>query len=384
MPESNPIPDWDPHGDTAADEYLAVYDRMRRRCPVAHSEPQLWTLFRHADVLRVLLDHETFSNAVSPRLSVPNGMDPPLHAGYRRLIESFFTAAAVAAFEPTCRAIARQLATALTPGPAVRFIGNFAQPFAVQALCAFLGWPAALHKPLADWSARNRAAIAARDSDALGRLADEFTRFITAQLGVRRQAGTDAPEDVTTRLLRARVDGEPLRDEEIVSILRNWTAGEIGTMTAAIGIVAHFLAEHADIQQTVREERTKLPEAIDEILRLHGPLVANRRVATEDVEIAGQHIAAGERLSLLWISANRDEEAFQDAGEFRWGRSPAANLLYGAGVHVCPGAPLARLELHAALEALLDATETIELADETTVTDRYPGSGFVQLPLRIR
>ena len=113
--ENRPAPDWDPTAPEVLRDQRAAYDAMRRRCPVAYSEFLGWSLFRHEDVLRVLLDHETFSNAVSRHLSVPNGMDPPEHTAYRRLIEPFFSAEPVAAFEPVCREIAANLTRLLLP-----------------------------------------------------------------------------------------------------------------------------------------------------------------------------------------------------------------------------------------------------------------------------
>ena len=99
-------------------------------------------------------------------------------------------------------------------------------------------------------------------------------------------------------------------------------------------------AERPDLQQRLRQDPSLLRVAIDEILRIHAPLIANRRVATGAVEIGGREIGAGERITLIWASANRDEGVFGDPDEFRLDRDPAENLLYGAGIHVCPGAPL--------------------------------------------
>ena len=130
-----------------------------------------------------------------------------------------------------------------------------------------------------------------------------------------------------------------------MSILRNWTVGEVGTISAAVGILVHFLAEHPDLQQQLRDRPSLLPTAIDEILRIHGPLVANRRITTRPVEIGGRKLDAGERISLIWVAANRDGRVFEDADAFRLDRDPAQNLLYGMGIHVCPGASLASLEL---------------------------------------
>ncbi len=171
---------------------------------------------------------------------------------------------------------------------------------------------------------------------------------------------------------------------EIVSILRNWTVGEIGTLSAAVAIVTQYLAEHTDLQQQLRTQPSLLPNAIEDILRMHGPLLANRRVTTRAVEIGGRTIGAGERLSLNWIVANRDHRAFPDSQSCRLDRDASANLLYGAGIHVCPGALLARMELQVAMQALLGGTVGIDLIAHRPPTSAvYPASGFATLPLHI-
>src|SRR5450759_4074675 len=110
-------PDWDPRSEDVLRDQRAAYDAMRERCPVAYSEFMQWSLFRHEDITRVLHDHETFSNAVSQHLSVPSGMDPPEFTAYRRIIEPYFAAGRMDAFEPTCRQIVGELVrNALTNG----------------------------------------------------------------------------------------------------------------------------------------------------------------------------------------------------------------------------------------------------------------------------
>ncbi|QCF25368.1 cytochrome P450 [Hydrocarboniclastica marina] len=385
MHDQNPTPEWDPHADTAHAEQLGVYDELRQRCPVAYSEAQQWTLFRHRDVLAVLNDHATFSNAVSSHLSVPNGMDPPEHTPYRQLIEPFFGPDAMARFEPVCRSLAKRLVEDLAKDTETELIRSLAQPYAAQVQCAFLNWPVAMHQTLNDWSTRNQAAIAARDREALARYAEEFTNLIIENVQAKREAGADPETDVTMRLATSHVNGRLLRDEEIVSILRNWTAGEVGTMAASVGILVQYLAEHTQIQQQVRDKAEKLPEAIDEILRIHGPLLSNRRVTTCPVAVAEQQLREGERLTLLWPSANRDETVFEGAGEFRWGRDPEQNLLWGAGVHVCPGAPLARMELRIIMEELLADSHELKLSTANPpVCGVYPATGFARLPVIFR
>lgn len=383
--ENRPAPDWDPTAPEVLRDQRAAYDAMRRRCPVAYSEFLGWSLFRHEDVLRVLLDHETFSNAVSRHLSVPNGMDPPEHTAYRRLIEPFFSAGRVAAFEPVCREIAMNLTRLLSARPEVEFISAVARPFAVQAQCAFLGWPALLHTPLAQWTRKNHEATLAQDRKAMSQIALEFEGIVDDLLETRLQAGAGPETDLTAALMHAQVWDRPLSNEEIASILRNWTVGEIGTIAAATGILTEFLATQPEVQAQLRADHNLLPAAIEEILRIHGPLVANRRIAKRPVQIGGRQINAGERITLMWISANRDEAVFVAPDAFRLDRDPSLNLLWGAGIHVCPGAPLARLELRVFMEELLGRTTAIlTVPDKPPTLAVYPASGFASLPLQFR
>lgn len=155
-------------------------------------------------------------------------------------------------------------------------------------------------------------------------------------------------------------------------------------MVAALGNLVFSLAEHADMQQRLRREPALLPAAIDEMLRADGPLVTNRRTTTRDVAIGGRKIGAGEQITLNWIAANRDERAFDDPDAVRFDRDPMGNLLFGAGIHNCQGAPLARLQMKVALEELLTRTTAIELGTAPPSRDAYASNGFRSLPVRLR
>ncbi len=311
-------------------------------------------------------------------------MDPPEHGQYRRVIERYFAPQAMQAFEPQCRSIAADLVHALSGRTELELMGDFAHPFAVRVQCAFLGWPASMHEPLRLWAQKNHAATLAQDRPAMAEIAHEFSDYVVALLQPRRAAGTPGNEDVLASLASQQVKDRALNDEEIVSILRNWTVSEISTIAAAVGVVAQYLAEHTDLQRKLRTQPALLPNAIEEILRLYGPLLANRRVTTRAVEIGGHTIGAGERISLNWVAANRDGRVFTDPQSFRLDRDASANLLYGAGIHVCPGAPLARMELRVAMQALLDGTTGIDpIAQRPPTSAVYPASGFATLPLQI-
>lgn len=374
-------PDWDPQSEEVRGDQIAAYDEVRRRCPVAWSEQLHWSLFRHDDVMRALRDHAAFSNAVSSYLSVPNGMDPPEHTGYRRIIDPYFAPERMDAFEPACRAIAIDLIQSL-PSEA-EIVSMLAEQFALRAQCAFLDWPVELHEPLREWTRKNHEATRRRDRAAMAAVALEFDGYIREVLAKRRSDGASR-DDVAARLLTEQVRGEYLTEEEIVSILRNWTVGELATIAACIGILAHYVAEHPALQTQLRERPALLPAAIDEILRIHAPLISSRRITTTPVTLQGRELGARERVTLMWASANRDETVFGDPDEFRLDRDPSLNLLYGAGLHVCPGAPLARMELRIVMEELLRRTSAIAPATIPPTRAVYPAAGFSSLHLRIQ
>ena len=302
---------------------------MRKRCPVAHSEQFHWSLLRHADVLQALNHPSVFSNQVSEHLSVPNGMDQPEHTHYRRLIDPYFSSQRMEAFEPACRQVVLQLLGKLPAHGETEFIATFADIFAVQAQCAFLEWPVRMHQPLLEWTKKNHAVTRAGDREGMSRIALEFDGYIRELLHERRSA-QERTDDAVSRLLRERVYDRPLSDEEIVSILRTWTVGELSTISACVGIAVCSLAQRPRLQQQLRDQPALLPTAIDELLRIDSPFIASRRITKEEVQIGKVTVPAGARISLIWASANRDEAEFGDPDEFRLDRDPAKNLLYGA------------------------------------------------------
>ncbi len=371
-------PDWEPRSEAVQSDQIASYDAMRERCPVAYDGGDSWTVFGHADTLAVVDDTAGYSNEVSRHLQVPNGFDGDTHRAYREIVDRYFTAERMAEFEPRLRRITADLVATLPHGVDVDAMDVLAEPFAGDATCAFMGWPDSLREPLRQWTDKNRRATLAVDREAMAAIAVEFDGHIREQLDARRGA-----TDPTGRLLTEHVDGRALTDEEIVSVIRNWTVGELSTIAASIGVVAHFLAHHPQVQHRLRADPSLLDAATDEIQRITSPFVASRRRVTAPTTLAGTDLAEGDRVYVVWASANRDPRVFDNPDEFRLDRNPDANLVYGRGAHYCPGAPLARLELRVLFEELFAATSTLEPGADTPVTAHYPTGGFSRLPLRL-
>jgi cytochrome P450 len=340
-----------------------------------------WSLFRHGDVTAVTGDPVAFSSATR-RLAIPNGMDPPEHTDYRSSLEPYFTSDRLASFEPRSRRIAGGLLAALVNRVEVEAIGEYVDPFAHQALCAFMGWPVEDWNRISGWTHGNLEAAFRSDREAGARLAREFAAYVTDILRARRAEGSSG--DLMSDLVQLTVHDKALRDDQIVVLLRTWMAGH-GTVAAALGIVIRYLAEDIDLQDRLRSEPDLIEPAIWEILRSDGPLVSNNRTAVQDVEIGGQAIGAGERISLMWIAANRDPAAFSDPERVSVDRGTHDNLLFGAGIHRCLGESLAILNLRVAVEEVLQRVARFELAaPSASPRNVYPSNGLLELPLRLR
>jgi len=378
-------PDWNPRGPSVRRDPVAAYDALRERCPVAHGPDGAWTLLSHADVQRAALDHETYANAVSRHLQVPNGLDGPTHTAYRAVVDRYFTRERVEAVAPVVEQVARDLVAQLeVPGrvDAVE-IGSL---FAVRAQSAWLGWPAEVEGSLLRWVRDNHAATRSRDRERTAEVAHRFDMIVRSLIDARRRAGEDATDDVTTELLRERVDGRLLTDEEIVSILRNWTGGDLGSMALCTGVVLTYLADHPDLQARLRAgvPDRELDAVLDEILRIDDPFVSNRRTATDAVTIRGRHVAAGDLVLLSWTAANRDPRVFGDPDAFDPEGNAPYNLVWGIGKHVCPGRPLATTELRVLTRAVLDAAVVEPDPDHPRRRALPPLGGYAHAPVRLR
>jgi cytochrome P450 len=376
------IPEWEPLSEASLADQRATYDRHRVACPVARS-PRGVTLFRHADVLAAASDPATFSSAASAHRAVPNTLDPPDHETFRAVIDPFFVAERMQALAPRLRTIAQELIDSLPRGAVVDAVTGIGYPLAVRAQAEWLGWQGMDHELLA-WMAENHAATRSADRSRTTAVASAFDDLVMMQVRRRRDLGSAAPNDPTTELLQLSVNGRPLPDADVVSILRNWTAGDLGSIAAALGVVVHFLATHADVQDALRADSSHLAASIDEMLRMDDPFLVNRRVTMVATRIGGFMLEPGTRIYLNWTSANRDEAVFGDPEAYRPEEHARHNLVYGAGIHSCPGRPLATLELVVIVDILLKATARFELAaSEEAVRETYPVGGWRRVPIQL-
>lgn len=315
--------DWNPRDPKVLADQRHAHDDLRERCPVAHSDAMHWSIFRHADVVAVLDDPDTFINA-SRHHAIPNAMNGVEHAKHREILARYFSASEMAVIEPTCREIVTNAIQALDLPGTADGVADIAEPIALRTMCAFLGWPQTTWERVRDWIHGNRAATFHGDREATRSLAEEYAAIVTEALEAHRRQGIR--NDVTDQLMMTEVNGHCWSDEDIIATLRNWIAGH-GTVSATIGIVIAHLAEEPNLQRRLREQPQLIPAAIDEIPRVDGPLVANNRTTTQEATINGCKIPKGEQISLMWIAANRDPRTFDAPDEIRLDRDQQANLL---------------------------------------------------------
>lgn len=348
---------------SAAGRDLRAYtDELRPRHGIVRNAQGEWVLLRHELVVQAALNHDCFSSAVSNYLQVPNGIDSIEHTAYRQALDGFLTAKAITPFSQKFRQVAADLIASLPRGVALDAVSQIGVRFAVRAQSAWLNWPTELEDRLVNWVTQNLEATRSGDRSRMRQVAESFDELIQSVLKPRYSAANkETTNDVTTQLMRTKVNGRPLTNAEIVSVLRNWTGGDLGSIAQCVGVLIHYLITHLDVQVHLRDGVTnnELDAIIDEILRIDDPFVSNRRVTTCPVTIGGVKLPQGARIKLNWTSANRDEAVFGNPDILDAKGNASQNLVYGIGKHVCPGRFLATLEMRIAIQELLAATSSI-------------------------
>jgi cytochrome P450 len=290
-------------------------------------------------------------------------LEPPEHTRIRKLVAAAFTPRSVESLRQPCHALARKL----LPEGEFDLLRDYAQPYSIAVICRLLGVPTDRARDLLDWSHAmvkmyeldTTEAQAERATEAAG----EFRDYVVALAEERRLEPRD---DLVTRLVEARVEGERLTDAQLVStIIVLLNAGHEATVnTLGNGVLA--LLRHPGQWQRLVDGEVDPSAAVEELIRWDPPLQLFERWVLEDgVELAGHRVPRGAKLALLFGAANRDPRVFAEPDAFDIGRANAAEHIgFGGGIHVCIGAPLARIELAAALETLVAQAPGLSLAEE--------------------
>jgi cytochrome P450 len=387
-----------------ADPY-PVYAELRSRAPVRYHEPTgHWLVARYADVDAFLRDrrfgrtyrhvatHAQMGHPDTPPVQDPfwwlinNGildMEPPQHTRVRRLVSKAFTPKTVDRLRPTIQRIADGLIDRVVGSGEFDLIAALAEPLPVTVIAELLGVPEADRHLLRPWSAEICLMYELNPSEEYQRRAatasTEFASYLRDLLGQRRaEPGTDLISD----LAQVVDDGERLTEGELIGtcvLLLN--AGHEATVNAT-GLGWWTLFRHPAELARLRAEPAMLPSAIEELLRFDTPLQMFERWVLEDVELHGVRIPRGAELGLLFGSANRDPSVFERPDELNLARRPNEHVTFGAGIHFCLGAPLARVELLTSFGTVLRRLPGLELVEEPAWKPNYILRGLQALRVR--
>jgi cytochrome P450 len=382
-----------------ADPY-PVFARARAVAPVQwHEGLRLWLAFAHPEANAVLRDRrlgriwkdkepgERFESFNLIHRNAILEMEPPHHTRLRRLISTAFARGHVERLRPWVEELAGRLVDGLIEESGgerpVDLLSGMAEQLPVDVIAELLGVPDADRPLLRPWS---NAIVKMYEYDrtrereeAAERAADEFVAYLRELAADRRK---HPGEDLVSHLVSVRdAEGDKLTEDELVTtciLLLN--AGHEATVNVT-GNGTLALLRNPDQLQRLREDRSLLPTAIEELMRYDSPLQLFERTATEDVEIGGITVEKGQKIAALLGSANHDPAVFADPETLDVGRTENPHISFGAGVHFCIGAPLARVELQATFGALLDRTSKLELAGEPVRRPEFVIRGLAELPV---
>lgn len=394
MNGNEPDSDWDPVAPETLDDPHDTYAELRGRCPVAYSRRWggFWTLTRYEDILAATADARTFISSIqnivpsSPKTGpprIPLAADPPLHTQYRRALNPYFEAKRIELLEPPLRGIAARLLVPTIAKGRAELMKEFAGVYPVLALCAFLGLDDDEADLLAERSRRYVRAIQSSDRETSMSISEEMDAYARRIVAGRKASPRDRDKDVVSGLLASDMEGRRPEDELLAGVVRLLLIGGHTVVANFIGSAVRHLAADAGLQDELRWDGTKIPSAIQELLRLYSPNQALARTPTRDVEIRGRKIRAGQPVAMLYISANRDADVFPEPDKFILSRPSDKHLAFGHGIHKCVGRAFAELQVRLALEELLSRTKHFEL-DGPYAKSTWPEFGVQSLPLRFR
>jgi cytochrome P450 len=397
---------FDPSDAAFLTDPYPVLNRLREQAPVFYDAGlERWFVTRHEDVRACLRDRRlgrNFRHVMAPaEIGVPEldprwsafwaterwsllWLEPPEHTRMRKLVAAAFTPRSVEALREPAAQLARELLEPLAERGRMELLYDYAQPYSIAVICRMLGVPLDRHGDLLDWSHRMvkmyEFDVPEENAVAANRAAADFTAYVRGLISERRAQPRD---DMVSALVRARVDGEQLSEDEIVStVIVLLNAGhEASVNTLGNGMLA--FARHPQQWQRVVDADVAPSAAGEEMIRYDPPLqLFERWVLDDGFAIGDVVIPRGAKVALLFGSANRDPRVFERPDEFDVGRENAVQHIgFGGGIHVCIGAPLARIELEASVEALRRYWPDFRLGSEPRRTGAFVIWGLQGLEL---
>lgn len=342
-----------------ATDPFSIYAKLRERCPLHRSAAWdgFWVVASHDLVEEVAHDDArfcvgegvSFPHAGNPRPLIPLEIDPPGAVAWRRLLTPLFSPAATEAREAEVRAIARELVDGFASRGRCDVVSDFAEALPARETMRLVGLPEERWRECLD-AIHIGVHESARDLDKAVDAMIEVAVLLAETMEAREAEPAD---DVISFLLSATFDGRPVSEEEILDICLLLLFGGLDTTASVIGFGLAYLAGQIEERKQLIAEPERIPLAVEEFLRYFAPVQGLARTATADTTLGDQTISAGDKLWILWASANHDETEFPESERIILDRNPNRHLAFGIGVHRCLGSNLGRLMARVAFEEFL-------------------------------
>lgn len=385
-----------------------VFDQLRAEAPVwfhpatAHTpdDEGFWVLSRYDDIVAAAADKATFSSESGGRRSgggtmiedMPAGWvvgsmlnmtDDPRHAQIRRLLTPGLTPRSLAGIEAEMRSRAHAIVDSALAKRDCDFLVDVAAELPLQAVAQLAGVPQQDRHELMQWANVTLDYEDREVGQQTERLAEAQAKMLAYGSALLERKRLHQAGDLLSIITQARIEGEPLSENEQRMFLSLIIAAGSETTRNSIALGVAALSERPDEWNRLREDRALLPAAVEEILRWASSTPYNRRTATRDIEIRGQRIPAGDKVTLWWASANRDDAVFDNPYVFDTTRNPNPHLGFGRGTHFCLGAPLARMEIRVMLDVLLDNVRSITLTGAVEYIRSNKHTGVRHMPVNM-
>lgn len=354
-----------------AQDPFPVYDALRAQCPVAHSDAYggFFVLSRYEDIEAAARDHETFSSrsisvpdpGVMPS-SPPLDLDPPRHTAFRRVLLPYFSPGRAQKLEPITRAVAAQLVGGFVAQGHCDVALDFAKHVPIAVLSHVLGVEPRDEALFSNWT--DLIVSGGPDPEVSARANIEIRDYFARLIDERRREPKD---DLVSFLVNAEVEDEAMSTEDQLGVASLLLVAGIDTTWCMLGTSLWWFAQHPEARRRLTEDPALWPSAVEELLRRFAPVSVVRQV-TRDVSVDGRVIPEDVHVLLPFPAANLDADAFPDPYGLQLDRAPNRHLAFGAGVHRCIGAHLARMELRVGLEEFLRAVPDFELDGEDPVS----------------
>lgn len=386
------VHDFDAEATETFDSPHALFDDLRQRCPVAHSNDLdgFWLLTRYQDIADSMADFSMFSTAVQnvvPRVATagrrpPLHLDPPEHTPYRRAIAPLFRRVRIEYWDPLVREMAAKLFEPLVQRGEADICQDFSYHLPIHVLAEFFMIPQDKAEQIRAMGKAFNHALQTKDMEGIQRNSQFLYDMAQEIIDDRKINPRDPASDPTSALLAAREGGEPLPDEMILGTIRQLLVVGIIAPTTLIGSIAVHFCRHPEHFTLIKEQPDLLEAATEEFLRLYTPYRGFARTPTRDIEIGGKAICEDEPIALAFAAANRDPEVYKNPNEFSLDREDEPpHIAFGRGPHQCIGAPLARLMIQAAIETFTRNVNGFELVGPTPMTT-WPEYGPYSVPVK--